>query len=169
MKNERDFAREIVDAKWRLKRWAADKHKYPNNTAWWREFYLSSAHAETTEEAQELIRKAADQNAAEELEAMILAEERAERWKAINKSKEARGSRRADGLRILSLNLGHVGVVFLLLYFAFRLTGRAGLPILDTLWALSVVGTPLCYVMAVVFTFKAASLWEKAQRHGRTW
>ena len=168
MKIERNIREEILDAKARLRRWEDNKHKYPNDTGWWRDFYLSPSHADTKDEAQELIRMAADEIAAEELAAKKGTEESAERWKAINKSPEARRARRADRLRILSLNLGHLGVVFLLLYFPFRLAGLKVLPNLDMLWAFGVVATPLCYVMAVVFTRKAVSLWEKAQRHGRS-
>jgi hypothetical protein len=132
---------------------------------WWRDFKLSPNHAETKKEAQELIRRAADRICAEELEAKEGAEASAGQQETINKSREARASRRADSLRILSLSLGHIGVVFLGLYFIFRLAGREGLPILDLLWGLCLFVTPLCYVMAVAFTFKATSLWGRAQRH----
>jgi hypothetical protein len=164
MKMAQNIRSETLDAKERLRRWEANKHKYPNDTGWWRDFYLSPNHADTKDEAQELLRKAADEIAVEELEARKGAEERARRWEAINKSPEARGARQADQLRLLSGLLGHIGVVYLLLYFAVRLAGREGLPILDTLWVLGLFVTPACYVMAVIFSRKTVSLWEKAQR-----
>jgi hypothetical protein len=162
-----DSSRDILDAEQRLRRWEANKHKHPNNTDWWRDFYLSPGHAETKVEAQDLIRQATDNVATKELEARREAEENAKRCEVIDQSQEARASRRADGLRILSLNVGHLGVVFLGLYSVFRLAGREGLPVLDLLWGLSLFVTPLSYVTAVVSTFRATSLWERAQRHGR--
>src|SRR5690242_10600925 len=111
----RDAGREEVDAQQRLRAWEANKHKHPDNTEWWRDFYLSPSHARGKAEGQELIRKAAEIIASEQTEAKEPANRDAKRWEIINKSPEARASRRADGLRLLSLNLGHLGVVFLLL------------------------------------------------------
>ncbi len=164
MKTPRNAREEVSNAKQRLRTWEALKHKYPVNTEWWRDFYLSPGHAESKEAAQELARKAADEIAAEELQEEARASEAAARSEAINRSPEARASRRADGLRILFFNVGNLGVVFLLLYFVLRLAGRNGLPWLDILWVLSLFVAPFCYVMAFVFTFRATSLWERASR-----
>lgn len=162
MKTPRDIREQISNAKSRLKAWEAIKQKYPVNTEWWRDFYLSPNHAENKGEAQEQARRAGSEIAAEELEAERQASVRATRAEAVNRSSEARASRRADGLRILSLASGHVGVAFLLLHIALRLVGLHGQPWLDTLWVFGLFVTPLCYVMAFVFASRASSLWEKA-------
>lgn len=80
----------------------------------------------------------------------------------VKKSPEARASRRAEGLRILFLNLANLSLVFLVLYFVLRLAGNNGFPWLDILWVLGLFVAPFCYVLAFVFTFRATSLWEKA-------
>lgn len=162
MKTARDVQDETLQAKHRLRAWEAIKHRYPVNTEWWRDFYLSPGHAESREAAQELARRAADEIAAEELQEEARASEAAARSEAVNRSPEARASRRADGLRILFFNVGNLGAVFLLLYFVLRLAGRNGLLWLDILWVLGLFVAPFCYVMAFVFTLRATSLWEKA-------
>lgn len=78
MKTPRDVREEISNAKSRLKTWEAIKHKYPVNTEWWRDFYLSPSHAENSGETEELIRKAASEIAVEELNA----EREAAEWAA---------------------------------------------------------------------------------------
>jgi hypothetical protein len=83
------MAHELPDAERRLMAWEANKHKYPNQAEWWRDFSLSPSHAQIKDEAQELIRKAADSIIAEELKAKEEAERSARRREAIYKSREA--------------------------------------------------------------------------------
>lgn len=159
---ERDAGREVLDAQQRIRGWEANKHKYLHNTEWWRDFYLSPGHANTKDEARELIRKAADKISAEELEARKQTVERAKRRDAVNRSPEARASRRADCLRLLSLNLGHTGVAYLLLYLPVLVSRPGRFPTLDLLWPVALIGAPLCYIIAFVSTVRVTSLWEKA-------
>jgi cation transport ATPase len=162
MEDDHIAGSEVRDAMRRLRDWETQKDKCGSNTDWWRDFHLSPNHSENHEHTQALLRKAADAIAAEDEAECREREKQAERWKAINDSPAAKASRRAENLRVLFVSAGHVCAAFLIFFLPALISGK--FTDLYTLWFLDLFATPICYALAVAFSYRATSLWKQAQQ-----